>query len=353
MLASIEDDFDFNSPDYTQLLANSNATAFQHPVWLEQIRNFLLKPHNARMWALTIRDTDGSPVFVMPLVARKRRGLRLIEMPDFGVTDYNAPVMSTELAQNQEQLNSLGADLKRLLPPHDVFRIRKVRAEHHEALAALFPGKWRKHDFSAHATDPFEDHALWRKTALRPSFVKTLDRKERGFFNSLEGRVRKLTSVDEIESAIDFIARIRAGRFDGDLMQEEEFRRFYAALAGEYQSFAEVYVLEAQAEMIGVVLGLVRDKRFYYLLIGCDYDTFGKYSPGYILYDEIYRLFIEEGGQVFDFTVGDERFKSQFGAKASELFEFEQGVSLPGKMAMAAQKTHRKWKRVREDDTAS
>lgn len=353
MLAAIEEDFDYGAPDYSRLLQHSNATAFQHPVWMDAMRTCLLEQHNSRLMTLTVRETNGALVFAMPLIARARHGLRLLEMPDFGVTDYNAPVLAPELAQDMEWLTGLRAELMRCLPSHDVFRIRKVRAEHQQTLRTLFPGDWCQLEYSAHATDPFEDHALWRNTALRPSFVKTLDRKKRGFFKSGDGQVRKLTESEEVGDAVKFIARIRQGRFEKDLMQLEAYRRFYTSLAEKDETFAKVFVLESGSDTVGVLLGLVRGRRFYYLLIGCDYEGYGKYSPGYILYDEVFRMFIEEGGEIFDFTVGDEKFKFQFGAKSSALFELEQGASFPGKMAVAAKKALQKLKLRQETEPVS
>ncbi len=336
MHLSVVSSFDYRGSEYWDLYQRSGSTAFQHPVWLKAMQACLLGPEKADFLTVTGRDEDGVLRLVIPLVCRRKFGLRLLEMPDFGVTDYSVPTLCPTLATDRDTLLGLGARLTTELPAHDVLRVSKVRHDHLPVVSSLFAGNWQHHEFSGHATDAYTDHAQWRRESLRPSFSKTLDRKKRSFYKAGEGQLRRLHSSAEIDNAIEFIARIREGRFESDLLQEAEFRKFYASISEEDQQFSEIHALELDGNLVGVVLGLVFKQTFYYLLIGCDYDGYGKFSPGYILYDEIYRRFMEGGGTIFDFTVGDEKFKAQFGAKPVSMHGLLRGNSVLGKGAVAA-----------------
>ena len=90
-------------------------------------------------------------------------------------------------------------------------------------------------------------------------------------------------------------------------------REFYAEVAANGRDFARIYQLKLDGADVAQAFGLVLGGRFYYLLIGADYERFGKHSPGLVLYDLLIEEWIKEGGTVFDFTIGDEAFKRDFG----------------------------------------
>ena len=105
------------------------------------------------------------------------------------------------------------------------------------------------------------------------------------------------------------------------------------ARAGE---LARTYRLSLDGEPLGYVFGLTWSGRFYYLLIGCDYERHGKHSPGLLLYDGIIEDWLRDGGTVFDFTIGDEPFKQDFGTVATPMFALKRSASWRGRLASAA-----------------
>ena len=52
----LRSEYDFLDPEYAGLFAASDATAFQHPVWLHHIYTSLAPARRARMAVVTIRD---------------------------------------------------------------------------------------------------------------------------------------------------------------------------------------------------------------------------------------------------------------------------------------------------------
>jgi CelD/BcsL family acetyltransferase involved in cellulose biosynthesis len=118
------------------------------------------------------------------------------------------------------------------------------------------------------------------------------------------------------------------------MIQNEHVRDFYAEIAvnGAASGFARTYVLEAESEALGYVFGLYWRGRYHYLLIGCDYERHGRHSPGLILYDTIMEDIISEGGRVFDFTIGDEHFKMDFGTRPTPIFALHDEPTWRGKL---------------------
>ena len=329
----IQGDFDFESLAYRELFASSTGTAFQHPAWLASLYGKLLVKLDVEPVILTGCKSDGQLIMVLPMALRSRFGIRLLEFADFGISDYNAPVLSRSLSTDEPVLAEIRRLLPERLPKYDLLRIAKVRSEHVPLFGKLLEGSWIRHSFSAHETEKNIEHENWRQKAVSASFRKTLDRKKRRLFRDGKARMRKIVDANEISAALERLADLREGRFEGDLIQNEDFREFYKSVAASNPGFAEVHVLEYADQPVGLVFGVVHNDTFCYLQIGCDYKNFGKHSPGYILYDEIYRDFIERGGRVFDFTVGDEPFKEKFGTKPVSMFQLLRARTLPGLLA--------------------
>lgn len=336
--APIEPDFDFNGDEYRALFARAGATAFQHPLWLTNFYGRLVPARGGEAAVLTGRDATGALVFVLPMVLRSINRLRVLEAADLGVSDYCAPVVCPDwLAGLDLEAGDLAA-LADHLPQHAILRIGKIRPEHLDLWRLFFPHQPARSPFSAHETQLGPDYAAWRAQALTKPFTKYLDRRKRRFFKAGDARLELVSQPNEIAEAVSEIARLRAGRFEGDPIQEDFVREFYTAVAveGAPEGFAQIWRLTLDGEAIGHVFGTACAGRFCYLLIGCDYERHGRHSPGLILYDTIIEQWIAEGGDVFDFTIGDEAFKADFGTAAIAIHHIQHATGAIGRLGLAA-----------------
>ncbi|MBT1156061.1 GNAT family N-acetyltransferase [Aminobacter anthyllidis] len=350
---ALDPDFDFQSSEYARLYAVSDATAFQHPLWLTAF--YRLAGHRgAEKIVVTGRHpTGGELLFVLPMIRRRHTGVVLLESCDLGVSDYAAPVVSANLPDNAP----LAPAVRAVLPAFDILRLRPVRPEHVALWQLLLGGEARKLDFSAHATDLHDNFAIWRETALDGSFRRMLDRKKKRFLKQEGAQLRLLREPGEIRAGIAQLARLRAGRFDSDLIQGAEVEQFYADVAatGAATGFARTYVIAIAGETIGYAFGIAVAGRFNYLLIGCDYDAHGRHSPGLVLYDSMIEDWMANNGKVFDFTIGDEPFKHQFGTTATPMFLVGENATWRGRLGAAAFAAREQLRRLRTktDDNAN
>lgn len=317
--------FDFRSHEYAALFAACGVHAFQHPIWLDAFYRHLAPRRGAQMHVLTARGkTDGALHLVVPLILRRVRGMRLLEMADLGVSDYNAPVASPTFWSELGRVPELSAQLLAALPNCDLFRIRPVRADDCAIFERLFNCQAVPLDFSAHAVrleTPYDD---WRKTHISGSLRTMIDRKRRKLQREWDASLTELQAADDIRAAHRAMAALRRGRFERDVLQDDFALDFYCdvAVGGAASGFASTWRMGTGDTDIGYVFGLTHAGRFYYLLIGCDYDRFGPFSPGLQLYDSIMRDWSERGGEIFDFTIGDEAFKMKFGTSATPIYAF-------------------------------
>lgn len=316
---SVEPGFDFGAAPYRDLFKRASCSAFQHPDWLQPFYRMLAGPKGFDPLVVTGYDSVGELKLVVPLIRRRVERITTIAYAFLGVTDYACPIIAPELSLDAP----LAADFHRALGAHDLLRIEPVRGDACDAWRALLGLAAEPLGFSAHAATCAGPYDTWRGGVLGQRRTADLQRKSR----RLAERGVLHLRVDEgpaAAEAIHIAARLRKGRFADDPLQDAAFRDFYAevAMRGAASGLARTYLLTCGAELVAMLFGLIEGTRFCYLLLACDYASFGRSSPGMIMFDQAMRDWFEGGGQVFDFTIGDEPFKAGLGAEPMPMYRF-------------------------------
>ncbi|MCV0397342.1 MAG: GNAT family N-acetyltransferase [Rhizobiaceae bacterium] len=338
-----EHDFDYASDAYRDLFEASGATAFQHPLWLNALMRHVAPARGARSVPVVGRDGDGELVFVLPMIARVMNGVTLLESADLGVSDYSAPVIRAGSSLPADIGNRVAA----ALPRHDILRLRPVPADN-AGWSTLLCETLLPLGFSAHAARPTLPWDEWRAAAYDASFAKRLARKMKSLDKAGDNGLVVLDDPDEIRASVRAIRALRAGRFEGDPIQTDAVAAFYeeVAISGAGAGFARTWRLDLDGEPVGHVFGLTWRGRFHYLLIGCDYERFGRFSPGLVMYDRMMRDWAEAGGDTFDFTIGDEPFKADFGTVPTAMLGLEKPATTRGRLALLARDARDRLRRL-------
>jgi CelD/BcsL family acetyltransferase involved in cellulose biosynthesis len=82
-VVAVEPAFDFGGADYRTLHANSDATVFQSPAWLDALHRDVAPAFGASQATVTVRDQDLRLMMVLPLVRRRQHGVTIVEFADF------------------------------------------------------------------------------------------------------------------------------------------------------------------------------------------------------------------------------------------------------------------------------
>lgn len=330
-----ESGFDFSHPDYRRLYEVSEATVFQSPEWLEQICRVIAPRRKAEIFAITGRNRTGELVFALPLARFQRYGCTVVEAADFGITDYCAPIVRNGLEGVLAGIPEITGEIQALLGRHDLFRVKSIREEHVDFWRMLLDCNVTPAGYSAHAVQAGSDFVRQRRKLYGKSFTRYLDRRRRRLKKGFDSRLRLITDPSEAYEAIYELRELRTGRFEGDPIAEDEICAFYATMAGSgaRNGTSRTYKLTANGKTVGILFGINHLQRFHYLIIGCDYENFSKYSPGLLMYDDIIADWIACGGRVFDFTIGDEPFKARFGTDATKMYRIMRPRTVTGRIA--------------------
>lgn len=305
---------------------------FQRAQWLETWFGAYGQP-SAKILAASIEDAaTGEPVFVLPLMVESRGGIVRLSAWDGGVSDYNAPVLSKAFAPGPADMKRLWGELLRALPAADVLTLEKVPsvigALDNPLLAVDGVHESR---FARHALPMPEDGDFEALRARRfdPSHRRTLAKKRRKLQN--KGKLEfEFLAGEAALPTLDRILEWRAERF-AEKSDPTEMRRaegFYRALC-RHTEIARVGRLTLDGRLLAGCFGTLTDRTFQLLCVAHD-ATFKNWSPGLLAIESSIALLCAQGVTVYDFTIGGEPYKLDFGVEVEKLYALETGLTLKG-----------------------
>lgn len=333
-------DFDFLSSEYADLFARAEATVFQSPIWLDRLYKRLAGALRVAPLIVAIRDqASGRLAAVIPLMRRRYRGLTVVEFADLGVSDYCAIVAEAAMLAELTRDASLPALVQSALGACDLVMVTKVPMPALPAFGLLGKTRTSKMPFVAQATSlagPFE---AWRERTISPSQRRFLDTKRKRLQNKFTIETRIAERPQDIETAIDHIRTFRDHRFRSaglaDLLRDEAFVAFYRDIAPNNPP-ARAYIMTLDGTAASAAFGLVHNGTFHLLLSGFDFLNHRNASLGLLIIEDIIRDCMARGETTFDFTIGNQPYKREFGTSETRMWSVWAGTSLKGRIVAFA-----------------
>ncbi|TMJ02044.1 MAG: GNAT family N-acetyltransferase [Alphaproteobacteria bacterium] len=335
--------FDFASAEYRALHRRSRATAFQGAHWLAALHHDVAPSVGADPVTVAVRDaTDGRLVLVLPLARNRARGVTFLTFADFGLCDYLGPVYDPADAALLLADPALPRRVAAALPRHDVLRFDKL-APGDVLLERLFPHAYRaRMRVSAYPVEIRSDWESWRTRTLDIGFRRDLDTKRRRVARRAAPAFVLLDDPLEIVRAFDALRAFRVTRFKergaNDVIDSEAVFSFYRniAIEGAHDGTARTFCLYLSGEPAAVMFGIVDRGTFSLILVGFDLARYRRLSIGLLAIEDTLRASFEAGDSVYDFTIGDYSYKTQFGGQPNPLYEWHQARTLRGHAAVLA-----------------
>lgn len=320
----LTDQFNFNSREYRDLFRNAQVTPFQHPGWLTSYyRHLVVHPESTAMVILGLSRKGRELLLVLPLVKRLSKNRGVIEYAYSDITDYACPVVHTDLLANRQALSTLPDELIELIGPNNHLHIKPVREDELSIWKLLLRQPPIMLDYGRHQVTPSLPFSSWRNQNFGKARRSQLDRKLRRLGD--QGDVHlEVVSPSNAAEAIEWACKHRQGRFSNDPIQRQETLRFYSEVASseEAATLTRTYRLTCGNDTVAVCFGVVDGVHFYYLVLACDYQNYAAYSPGTLILDLAMGDWASGGGEIFDFTIGDEAYKGDFRCDKRPMYEF-------------------------------
>jgi CelD/BcsL family acetyltransferase involved in cellulose biosynthesis len=163
--------------------------------------------------------------------------------------------------------------------------------------------------------------------AKRSSATRRRDRtKRKRLAESGEVRFVDIASTGEIAATLDVLMKQKSRQLAHmgvvDIFAEPGYPEFYRELATTARHLTHVSRLDVGSVAAAVNLGLTFRGCYYHVLASYDDGELSKFGPGAAHLHELMRYAIERGCRMFDFTIGDERYKRDWSDTELKLFDY-------------------------------
>ncbi len=336
----------------------ADGTVFQSFDWLATWQRHIGACNGVQPAIVVGHDVAGAILFLLPLSVRA--GVWAHELAWLGseLCDYNGPLLAPAFSARIDRARflALWGDITRSLQAHPHLRYDVIALEKMPEMVGAQQNPMRFLGGTVNPSGAYLTHLAgeWEAfyTAKRSSATRRRDRTKRKKLSEY-GEIKFInpSSDSEILGSLDTLMAQKARSFArlgvGNLFAKPGHTEFYRALATDPATRHVVHVsrLDVGANAAAVNLGLIYRERYYHLLASysdCDLSRFG---PGAAHLHDLLHYAIDRGCRIFDFTIGDERYKRDWCDTELTLYDYITPVTWRGElMAMpklAAQRIKR------------
>lgn len=325
------------APHLEMLLAEGNATPFQTSRWLGE---WFLSLGAARkvepLFVLVRREDQATLQMLLSLIRFQSAGLMVIEAPDLGITDYNAPILAKNVHFSADEAQSLWKAIRLALPPADILRLTKT--------PELIEGRGNPLAMLRQAgISPLNGNILsingpWSEYhhGFERSFRKEIERSWRVFLKPGNTRFRMVSDIVEARSILIQLEQQQAARMaelgQTYILDEPEIARFYRNLLenGLTDGSVRLAALLSGSEVVAALLGITRGATFSMVRLSTGSVAWRNCSPGRLIIYKMMEALHAEGFTKFDFTIGDYAYKRRMGVEPMRLYNLIEARSLRG-----------------------
>lgn len=290
-------------------------TPFQSFAWIAHWQKTVggpllnMKPEVIRL------HTDGETIAILPLGIRKNYGIRILEWLGGGETDYMGPLI---LPEWDNFINTKKFDCKNITDKLNAFDVLHLKKQLNDLSIFGFINNdimLKTSSLLSYQRSLNSDWETFSKTKIKKR-IQTDSRRQYRRLNKI-GKVRFFIgkTIDEKKMIIKKMIKQKRKRYQNtgawDDLKNIEKQKFYLGLAELYDlsSILHCTALYVGDKIVATHVGLVFDKKYYYLMPAHEENGWEKYSCGRLLLENLFEWSFNNEIKTFDFTIGGETYK--------------------------------------------
>jgi CelD/BcsL family acetyltransferase involved in cellulose biosynthesis len=337
------DSFDGLEPAWRTLETEGHAYAFQAWSWVTAWQAEVGARAGISPCPVLVESAEGEPLLILPLGTRRSGRLTRLEWLGGDLSDYHGPLLR-ELPgalQSPDGFRSLWQRILRELPPFDLVHFERQPETIGTLRNPFLSLECSLHPCRAHSTGVSGTLDEFLASKRSTSWRRKERRKERRLADHGEVQFIIASTPEEIDELLPEMMRQKSRSYHdlgaNDLFAVPGYREFLTRLTRDHVDDGFVFLC---ALRVGEVLeatywGVVRGTRFYHLLPTYAVDELTRYAPGNLLLRHMFQWCLDNGIEVFDFTSGDDEYKTPWCDQSMALYDYFEGITRRGKTRQA------------------
>ncbi|HWL31637.1 MAG TPA: GNAT family N-acetyltransferase [Xanthobacteraceae bacterium] len=361
---SVHDDLAAIERDWRAFERIADCTVFQSFDWLSTWQRHIGSLKGVTPAIVIGRGEDGEPLFLFPLAVTAGGWVRRLTWLGAELCDYNGPLLAPDFSGRVDaaRFARLWRDVLEAVRRRPGMRFDVVDLDKMQPMVGAQPNPFiglgvLPNPNGAYLTRLTGD---WEQfyAAKRSSSTRRRDRTKRKRLAEF-GEVRFVNPqgadiAATLATLVEQKSKALAAMGVANIFARPGHRAFYDALATEpaLRDLVHISRLDVGTTPAAVNLGLIFRGSYYHVLASYDGGEVSRFGPGAAHMHELLRYAIERGCGVFDFTIGDERYKQEWCDDRLTLLDHVSAATLRGvPAALRAQAIGRIKHRIKQTPT--
>lgn len=321
----------------------ADCTVFQSFDWLSTWWNHIGNPSGVVPAIVAGHDDQGRLLFLFPFGIETRRLTRRLTWLGTDRCDYNGPLLAVDFSAQVDAAHfaRIWSDILQSLQDRPRLRFDVVSLEKMPECVGA-----QRSPFMAFAVTEHPDGAYltdladtWEAfyNAKRSSSIRKRDRYRRRKLSEFgDVAMKNPEAADDIVATLATLIEQKSRAFAkmgvANFFDAPGYRAFLYDLATNprFRGLTHTSSLTVNSSMAAVNFGLQFRGRYYHLLASYDDNELSRFGAGTLHLQELLQYAVEHGFKQFDFTIGDERYKSEWCDGETVLFDYVTPVTLRG-----------------------
>ncbi len=332
---TVFDSLDTCGPMWRSLQEHAVMTVFQRYEWLNAWYETIGRSEYAKP-IVVAGIADESVKILFPLSLDRQLGAKTVGWLASDWCDYTMPLIAPDFAEKltETDVGAMWRTLNGIVGDVDFLQLEKQPLTVGDYANPFARYETREFTADAYALKLGDD---WERfyAGLRSSKTRRrLREKEKRLQKAGDLQFRQLSDRVEIRDSVSTmldwkVAQIVAkGMFNP--FSGKDTDEFLVRVASMSPRFARFYSLELDGEMLACCFALVDRASFTIFQTAYGLGPHSRHSPGRILINRMMEAAIEEGLEIFDFSLGDEPYKLDVCDIRIELMQSARAVSAAG-----------------------
>ena len=327
--------------------------AFQTYDWLRNWYEYIGKNSHLEPCIVAVESSEGKTLILLPLGIQQRHFVSCLVWLGGKITDYLGPILSKNYSSNLSAVpfDQVWSDIRSQLPHHNVIDLQKQPEFISEQKNPFLCLPCTPHSSSAHFTKLVGPIDSFIKSKRSSRWYQGLRRKQRRLQDLGELEFIVATKEQDIEKYLPEMISQKAMSYKemgvANIFDNQDYIDFFYHMTRHCNdnSMVKLFALILNDQTLATQWGLIYKKRFYHLFPTYVHNELARYSPGTILFRNVFEWGIEHGIEICDFTVGDESYKYEWRDQELRLYDHLKATTPLGLLYVAPRKLQRLLKR--------
>jgi CelD/BcsL family acetyltransferase involved in cellulose biosynthesis len=265
-----------------------------------------------------------NPIAILPLEIINNKGVRILQWLGTSQSDYCSPLLIKKDLFNQENFILIWKKIIKQINDFDIIFFNK-QPEYIEDVLNPFINFFKNSRYSKVFQIQFiEKENEYLNTIKNKKFTSEFTRTRKKLLENNTIKFEHVSAINFknliniiISNKISFLNKRKIFHSINNI-----FTSFFEKLSETNTNNLMISLFKINNEIIAANLGVIQNKRFYYLLPVIFSDKFKSFSPGKLLIYELINWCKENNIAVFDFGIGEEVYKKYWSNYSINMYRY-------------------------------